>query len=90
MVRTINNFLVTIEDVRNANTIYGCNFPTLKRKTVFQQTKRAQAEYKEVTGILREIIRNLTVADDVIFVNGIQFVVIVLIGVNLTMVEYVI
>ena len=89
MVLTINNCPVTVEYIRNANTIYGCNFPTLKRKTVFQQTKRAQAEYKEVTGILRESIRNLTVADDVIFVNIIPFLVIFLRGFNFTMVKYV-
>ena len=32
MVRTIDNFPVTIEDVRNANTIYGCDVTTLKGK----------------------------------------------------------
>ena len=48
MVRNINNFPVTIEDVRNANTIYGCNVLTLKGETVLQQPKRVQAEYIEV------------------------------------------
>ena len=30
MVRTIKNYLVTIEDVHNANTIYGSDVPTPK------------------------------------------------------------
>ena len=48
MVRNINNCPVTIEDVRNANTIYGCNVLTLKGETFLQQPKRVQAEYIEV------------------------------------------
>ena len=43
MVGTINNFPVTIEDFCNSNTIYGCDFPTLKVKSVHQQSKRVQA-----------------------------------------------
>ena len=42
MVCTIKNLPVAIEDVRNANTIYGCNVPTLKGKKYLQQTKRMQ------------------------------------------------
>ena len=42
MVFTIKNCPVAIEDVRNANTIYGCNFPTLKGKKYRQQTKHKQ------------------------------------------------
>ena len=34
MVRTINNFPVIIEGIRNATTIYGCDVTTLKGKTV--------------------------------------------------------
>ena len=89
MVCTINNCPITIEDVRNANTIYDCNVPTLKLKIVRQQSKRVQAEYTEVPGILRERIGNLTVAADVMFANRIPFIVSVLIGDNFTMVEYV-
>ena len=43
MVRTINNCPVTIEYIRNATTIYGCNFSTLKGETVRQQPKRVEA-----------------------------------------------
>ena len=39
IVHIINNFLVTIEYIRNANTIYGCDVPTLKGKTVRKQPK---------------------------------------------------
>ena len=45
MVRTINNFPVTIEDVCNANTIYECDIPTLKGKPVRQQQNNVQSEY---------------------------------------------
>ena len=86
MVRNIKNPPFTIEDVINANTIYGCNVPTLKVKTVHQKPKRVRAEYLEVYDSLRESIGNMTFADDVMFVNGIPFLVSVLIWVNLTMV----
>ena len=69
MVRTINIFPVTIEDVCNNNTIYGCNVTTLKGKTVRQQPKHVQSEYIEVTDSLMEMIGKLTVAAGVIFVN---------------------
>ena len=71
MVRTINNFPVTIGDFRNANTMCGCNVPTLKGKTVHQQTKRVQAEYIEAPDSFWERIGNLPVAADIMFVNGI-------------------
>ena len=53
MVRTINNSPVTIKDVCNANTIYGCNFTTLKEKPVHQHPKGTQEEYIEVPKSLR-------------------------------------
>ena len=86
MVRNIKNPPFTIEDVINANTIYGCNVPTFKVKTVHQKPKRVRAEYLEVYDSLRESIGNMTFADDVMFVNGIPFLVSVLIWVNFTMV----
>ena len=89
MVRVINNCPVPIEDVRSTNTNYVCNVTTLKGKVVRQQLKRVQAEYIEVPDILKESIGNLTVAANVMFVNGIPFVVSVSRWVNLTMVEYV-
>ena len=49
MVITINDLPITIEEICNANTIYGCDVTTLKGKRVHQQSKRVQAEYKEVT-----------------------------------------
>ena len=75
MVRTINNFLITIEDVRNDNTIYRCNVTIFKGKRVPQQPNSVQGEYIEVPESTKESIGNLTVEDDVMFVNGIAFVV---------------
>ena len=89
MVLTINILPVTIEDVCNANNIYGYNVPTLKGNTVRQQPNCVQEEYIEVPGSLKERIGNLKVVADVMFVNGIPFVVSVSRGVNLKMVEYV-
>ena len=60
-----------------------------QRKKVHQQPKLVQTEYIEAPESLKERIGNLTVADDVMFVNGIPFVVSVSKGVNLKMVEYV-
>ena len=82
MVRTINNFPVTIEDVRNDNTVYGCNVPTLNVKTVHQQPNLIQTESIEVPDSLKEMIVKLTVSADIIFVNGTPFVVSVSIQVN--------
>ena len=88
MVRTINNCPVTVEEVRNVNTIYGCDVPNLKGKTANQQQKRVQVEYIEVTYSLWERIGKLTVAYDVMFVNRIPFVFNFLIGVNFKTVGY--
>ena len=75
MVCTIYDLPVTIEDIQNANNIYGCDVPMLKVKAVHQQPKRVQTEYIEVTEILKERIGNLIVEYDVMFVNGILFLV---------------
>ena len=45
MVCNIKNCPVTIDDIQNSNTIYGCYVTTLKWKKVRQQPKRIQAEY---------------------------------------------
>ena len=49
-------------------------------------TKRVQEKDIEVPEILKERIGNLTAASDVMFANGIPFLVSVLIRVNFTMV----
>ena len=63
-------------------------FPSSKEKTVRQQPNRVQAEYIEVPDSTTERVVNLTVASDVMFVNGIPFVVSASRGVNFTMVGY--
>ena len=88
MVCTINNCPITIEDVRNANTIYSCDVPTLKIKIVRQQSKRVQSEYTEVPDSLRERIENMMVAADIMFMNRIPFVFSVSKVANFTMVEF--
>ena len=75
MIRIINNCPVAIEDIHNANTIYKCDVPTLKGKIVRKQLKRIQAEYIEVPDSFHQTIVNLTVSAEVMFVNGIPFVV---------------
>ena len=82
MAHTINNCPVAIEDIHNANTVYGCNVPILKGKTVRQKLKRVKTEYIEVPENLKESIGKLTVAADFVFVNRIPFLVSVLRGVN--------
>ena len=84
---TFKNGPVSIEDIHKTKKIYGCNVPTLKGKTVCQQPGHVQTEYIEVLKSLRERIGKLMVTADIMFVNNIPFVVSVLRGVNLTMVE---
>ena len=48
MARSIKKWPVTIEDVHNANTIYGYDVPTLKGETIRQQPKQVKNEYIEV------------------------------------------
>ena len=89
MVRTINNCPFTIEDIHNANGIYGRDVPTLKSKIVREQPKRIQAEYIEWPDSLRESIGKLTIADYFMFVNITPFVVSVSRWVVFITVEYV-
>ena len=48
----------------------------------------SKKKYIEVPGIFQKIIGNLSVAADVMFVNGLPFVFSILRGVNFTTVEY--
>ena len=73
MVRIIKNFPVAIKYIHNADTICGCNYPILKVKISQQQPNRVQAEYIEVMGSLQERVGKLTIAADVVFVNGVPF-----------------
>ena len=88
MVRIIKYCPVTIEEVCNTNTIFGCNGPTIKGKTILQQPNRVQAVYIEVPDSLRERVGNMTVAADVMFEKIIPFVVSLLRVVNFTTLEY--
>ena len=70
-------------------TLFAAEMLPPSKKKLHQQPKSVQEEYIEVPGSLGKSIGNLKVAADVMFVNGILFVVSVSRGVNFTTVEYV-
>jgi hypothetical protein len=71
----IKNCPVTSIDVTNANKIFGPDLETLKGKTVRITPPPVATDYVQITKEIVYLNRNVTLAIDIIFVNGLPFMV---------------
>ena len=69
----INDCKITVQDIKNALSIFGPDIFALKGKTVRQKPTQVVTEYYEIPSEIMERHRNITLVCDVMFVNGIIF-----------------
>jgi hypothetical protein len=86
----IKNFPVTSTDVANANTIFGPDLTTLKGKTVRITPTPVATDYVQILKEIMSLNRNVTLAIDIMFVNGLPFLVSISRKIKFTTVGYLI
>ena len=68
-----SNCPVTPEDVTIANTMFGPNVASLKRKTTRRSSEPVVTEYVEIPQHILDLSKTVTLEADVIFVNILGF-----------------
>jgi hypothetical protein len=86
----ITNCPVTSKDVANANTIFGPDLATLKGKTVRITPPPVATDYVQIPNEIMSLNHNVTLAIDIMFVNGLPFLVSISRKIKFTTVEYLI
>ena len=80
---SIKNFRVTVQDIVNARKIYGPNQPGLIGRLNRKKPKRVRPEYMGIPCGIYERHTYVVLTEDVMFVNGITFLLILSRGIRL-------
>jgi hypothetical protein len=83
----IKNCPVTPSDIANTNKILGPDLVTLKGKTVRQTPPLVMMDYVQIPQDIVSLNHNVTLMIDIMFVNGLPFMVIISRKINFTTVE---
>jgi hypothetical protein len=86
----IKNCPVTSTDVANANTVFGPDLVTLKGKTVQITQPPVATDYVQIPKEIMSLNHNVTLAIDIMFVNGLPFMVSIYRKIKITTVKYLI
>ena len=86
--KLIANCPVTVSDVQHANQIFGPDLAGLRGKTVRRKPDHVTIDYVEVPRDFLDRHRNVTLTADVMFVNGLPFLITLSRGINLVTVEF--
>ena len=84
----VKNFNLTLQDIANANALFGPDRGSLKGKTVRQRPGKVRPEYLSIPRDLYERIKNVTLTADVMFVNGLPFFVTMSRDIKMVSVEF--
>ena len=84
----VKNCQITLADVTNAKNIFGPDRGSLKGKTVRQRPEKVRPVYVSIPRSLFEQIKNVTLAADVMFVNGLPFFVTLSRGIKLVSAQF--
>ena len=71
--KLLNHCPIKVEDVTNAKTILGSDLTGVRGKTVRHKPDRVEMELTQIPRDLYELHKFVTLTEDVIFVNGIEF-----------------
>ena len=85
----MKNFPVTVNDVTNSRAIFGPDLPGLAGRSTRQKPKRVVPEYMGIPWELYERHKYVTLTVDVMFVNGIAFLVSLSRGIRIHTYEHV-
>jgi hypothetical protein len=84
----IENFPVTSIDVTNANKLFGPDLATLKGNTVVITPPPVVTDYVQIPKDIMSLNRNVTLVIDIMFVNGLPFMVSIYRKIKSTTVKY--
>jgi hypothetical protein len=73
--KLIANCPVTVKDIRNANRIFGPDLANLRGKTTRKKPEHVRVDYVEIPRDLVDMHKYVTLVADVMFVNGLPFLV---------------
>eukprot|EP00804_Cyclotella_cryptica_P001980 CCRYP_007408-RA/>CCRYP_007408-RA protein AED:0.36 eAED:0.34 QI:0/0/0/1/0/0/3/0/377 len=79
---------LTLQDIAKAKALFSPDRGSLKGKAVRQRQSRVRPEYVSIPWALYERLRNVTIAADVMFVNGLPFFVTVSRGIKLVTAKF--
>jgi hypothetical protein len=84
----LTNCNVTVRDVDNANRIFGPDLANFRGKTTRTKPEHVRVEYVQIPRDFVQLHKNLTLVADVMFVNGLPFLVTSLRGLSLVTIEH--
>jgi hypothetical protein len=84
----LTNCPVTVRDVDNANQIFGPDLAKLRGKTTRTKPERVQVEYVQIPRDFVQLHKYVTLVADVMFVNGLPFLVTSSRGLSLVTIEH--
>jgi hypothetical protein len=87
--KLITNCPVTVHDIQNANQIFGPNLANLRGKTTRTKLEHVRVDYVKIPQVFMELNKFVTIVADVMFVNGLPFLVTLLRGISLVTIEYI-
>jgi hypothetical protein len=86
--KLITNCSVTVQDVHNANQIFGPELANLRGKTTRTKPEHVRVDYVKIPRDFIEMHKYVTLVADVLFVNGLPFLVTSLRGMSLITIEF--
>ncbi len=85
--KLIANCPVTVQDVHNANRIFGPDLANLRGKTTRKKPEHVRVDYVEIPWDIVDMHKYVTLVADV-FINGLPFLVSSSRGISLVTIEY--
>jgi len=86
--KLIANCPINVKDIQNANHIFGPDRANLRGKQTQTSPEHVRVDYVNVPRSFMEIYRYVTIVADVMFVNGLPFLVTSSRGISLITIEY--
>jgi hypothetical protein len=83
------NCSVTSTDIDNARKLFGDDIATLRGKNVRNTQDPGMADYVDIPKDILDLHKDVTMAADVMFVNGLPFVTTIYRKIKFTTIEYV-
>jgi hypothetical protein len=79
---------ITTENIKHAHTLFGPDLATIRGKTVRCKPTRVVTDYVDIPRTIVDVNKQVTLADDVMFVNSVLFLVSVSRTINLITIEH--
>ena len=86
--KLIANCPVTVTDVHNAHQLFGPDLANLRGKTVRRSPEHVAVDYIDLPLSFLDRHRNVTVTADIMFVNGLPFLITLSRAINLVTIEF--